>query len=160
MPRQAQPIKVSVGRQRIHSGIAEKRPSEAGYAANIGMQMRAIRDRLKGVVAGIENATPDALVFALQPIFDKSQVYVPVETMRLKNSGFLETVKTMQGASAAIGYAKGGNPFYAAFVHERIWVQHKTPTRAKFLEAAVNEHISEVGPRYVSFVQGATGLKP
>jgi len=120
--------------------------------------MTVIRQNLLKVVNHIDNITPEAIRFALKPIFDESQRLVPVDKGTLKASGFVEVRKTATGASAAIGYARHGKPNYAGFVHERLDLRHAAPTQAKFLETAVNTHIDDFRRRLVLFYQKQTGL--
>lgn len=144
-------INVNVGRQRISRAME---PHEAGYVSNITTQMVNIRTNLKKIVDGIHGATPAAIKHGLQPIFDTSQVLVPVKTGKLKRSGFLEAHQTMRGASGSVGYAKSGNPHYAALVHERTEFYHAPPTQAKFLEEAVKRELSKVEPRIHGYMKG------
>jgi len=148
-------VKINVGRQRVTSVTG---PHEAGYTRSIRQQMRVIQQNLEHVVGGIDNAMPQALKFGLQPIFDLSQELVPVDTAKLKNSGFLEIQKTSTGAAAAIGYGKGGQPFYTGIVHERLDLRHARGKQAKFLEEPVNRLIDTFARRVVLYVQRETGL--
>lgn len=120
--------------------------------------MRNIERRLERALRDVRNATPDALLHALKPVFDTSQQLVPVKTGRLKESGFMEAERTSQGARATIGYAADGDPFYATIVHERLDVQHASPTQAKFLEEAFNRHEDKIAPRVASFLREKVGL--
>ncbi len=149
------PLRINVGRQRVTKVTS---PSEGNYTRLIRVQMRAIRDNLLKVVEGIEGVTPAALIFGLQPIFDESQILVPVATGRLKRSGFLQAERSSTGSVAAVGYGKGGNPFYAGRVHERLDFRHKPPTQAKYLEEAVNRRISVLPERVVAFIKSTTGI--
>lgn len=150
-------LRLSVGRIRKTVAI---QPSEGGYISSIRNQMNLIKGNLLKVVNHIENVTPSALRFGLQPIFDESQRLVPVDTGDLKASGFIEVRTTGSGVtSAAIGYGRFGKPFYAGFVHERLDLRHASPTQAKFLEAAVNTKINTFKRRVALFYQKQTGLK-
>lgn len=145
-----------VGRRRIDAFVS---PSEAGYTRAVRSSMRQVVENFKRIVAGIENASPDALAHAVAPIFEESQRLVPVDTGALRNSGFVESGFARGGeAFVVVGYAKAGRPSYAALVHERVDVHHKSPTQAKFLEEAMNRGLDQILSRYVSFVRGATGL--
>lgn len=106
--------------------------------------MELAERRLARIIKKIEGATPEALLYALEPMFDKSWMYTPVATGALKLSGELEAEQTRWGATAVIRYGADGDPKYTIFVHEMVEYQHAPPTRAKFLEAAMNEHIDEV----------------
>ena len=150
-------LRLNVGRVRRTVAI---QPSEGGYIVSIRKQMKQIRDNLLKVVNHIDNVTPDALRFGLQPIFEESQRLVPVDTGALKRSGFIEVRTTSSGVhSAGIGYGRYGKPFYAGFVHEILEFRHAPPTQAKFLEAAVNAKLSTFKRRVALFYQKQTGLK-
>ncbi len=151
----AQPLKLTVGRERVTSAAL---PSEAGYIRSIRQQMVLIRKNMLKVVDYVNVITPEAIEFALKPIFEESQRLVPVDSGKLKASGFVETRRTSTGTVAAIGYARFGKPGYAAFVHERLDVFHRAPTQAKFLETAVVTRIDDFRRRIVFFYQRNTGV--
>ncbi len=151
----AGPLQLNVGRTRITRALS---PAEGNYVEAIREQTAVVMQNLKKVIAHIENVTPEAIRYGLQPIFDKSQVYVPVDTGDLKRSGFIETRKTASGTVAAIGYGRYGRPTYAGIVHERLDMPHAPPTRALFLKAAVDEHIGDFQRRVVLFLKKNTGV--
>lgn len=130
----------------------------ASATARVGQQMESIRKNLLSVIRKIENATVPALIHGMQPIFDESQVLVPVKTGELKRSGFLVAERRGGGVSAAIGYAKKGNPMYAIIQHERLDFSHTAPTQAKYLEEAVNRHLDKIQPRVAAFIRKEVGL--
>lgn len=146
------PIRFSVGRRRIDSGVSSL---EAGYTRAIRAQMEAIERRVAAAIMDLNQLTPEALEFGLQPVFDLSQVLVPVDTGKLKASGFIESRQTARGASAVVGYARGGNPFYAVRVHEILHFRHDPPTQAKFLEEAANRLQGEVATRVADFLRSS-----
>lgn len=148
-------LQLNVGRQRITRVLS---PAEGNYVEAIKEQVNVVKENLRKVIAHIENVTPEAIRYGLQPIFDKSQEYVPVDKGPLKRSGFIETRKTASGTAAAIGYGRYGRPTYAGIVHERMDFRHAPPTRAKFLEAAVNEHIGDFQRRVALYLTKATGI--
>ncbi len=150
------PLGFNVGRVRVTSAAL---PSEAGYIRSIREQMKVIIQNVQRVISRIENVTPEALVFGVQPIFDRSQELVPIDTGVLKDSGFIETRPTAAGVGVFVGYARFGKPFYAGFVHERLDVRHAAGKQAKFLEAAVNEKIGTFERRVALFMSRQTGLK-
>ena len=151
----ANPLGFNVGRVRVTSAA---KPSEAGYIRSIREQMNTIIGNVQKVINRIERVTPEALVFGVQPIFDRSQELVPVDTGRLKASGFIETRPTAAGVGVFVGYARFGIPFYAGFVHERLDLRHAAGKQAKFLEAAVNEKIGDFERRVALFISRQTGL--
>jgi len=143
-----QTLSFTVGRVRVTSA---SHPSEAGYIRSMRLQMEQIEKIIMGAIANIEGATPGAIRYALQPIYDRSQELVPVKTGKLKRSGFLEvqTESRSGRVRAAVGYGKHGRPLYAAFVHEMVHIPHAKGTQAKFLETAVNEKIGVFKRRLV-----------
>lgn len=151
----ATPLQLNVGRQRITSVVS---PAEAGYVRAIRTQMANIMANMQKIVDHVENVSAEALVYGLKPIFDESQRIVPVDTGRLKRSGFVETRRTARGTAAAIGYGRYGRPTYAAFVHERLDLRHASPTSAKFLELAVARKLDDFRRRVVFFYQKSTGI--
>jgi hypothetical protein len=153
----AEPLKLNVGRERVTSAAL---PSEVGYIQSIRKQMALLRKNLLTVVDYVDAITPEAIEFGLKPIFEESQRLVPVDTGKLKVSGFVETRKTSTGAVAAIGYGRFGKPGYAAFVHERLDIAHRAPTQAKFLEVAVVTRIDDFRRRVALFYQRNTGATP
>ena len=139
----------SVGSGRIAPGTKYA----GGATRNVRAQMKQLNQELTRIINSIDGVTPAAIEYGLQPIFDKSQLYVPVDTGDLQLSGFLRAEKTSSGARGIIGYAAKGKPFYAAIVHERLDVQHKSPTRAKYLQEAVQEELHQVRPRIIEYLQ-------
>ncbi len=148
---------LQVGRQRVTVATL---PSEAGYVRSIRAQMDAIRQNMLKVIEAVQGATPEAIRFGLQPIFEESQRLVPVDTGRLKRSGYVQvrTESRSGRVRAEIGYGLAGKPRYAGFVHEMVHIRHAAPTQAKFLEAAVNSKLGDFGRRVVLHMQRQTGL--
>ncbi len=151
----ASPLGFSVGRVRVTSAA---HPSEAGYIRSIRGQMAGIVENLKKTIDRIEKVTPEALKFGVQPIFDRSQELVPVDTGDLMTSGFIETRPTAQGVGVFVGYGRYGKPNYAGFVHERLDLRHAKGKQAKFLEAAVNEKSGDFARRVALYIRRETGM--
>ena len=150
------PVGVSIGRVRRTRVVS---PSEAGYITSMNRQAQALTDKILQVAQNVGDATPDAILFALQPIYERSQELVPVRTGKLKSSGFLTIITTTaNNVKAAIGYARYGQPHYAAFVHEMVHIPHAKGTQAKFLEAAVNEKIFQFERRLTNYLRNAGGF--
>lgn len=148
-------VRFPVGRVRIDRFVSS---AEAGATRDARASMDRVAKNLKRVIAAIENASPAGLAYALEPIYETSQELVPVDTGKLKRSGYIDARKTGRGIVAEVGYGKGGNPHYTAFVHERLDIYHKPPTQAKFLEEAVNQHQHEVLDRYAQFMKRGLGF--
>lgn len=130
-------IRGIIGKQQLRGTL---NPWEQAYTRSIRKQMEQIETKLSKVVNYLEgDAAEIAIRAALEPIFAKSQVYVPVDTGELKASGYLEIGRFRGRPRGVVGYAPGGDPEYAVIVHEDLEAQHDPPTRAKFLEAAFKE---------------------
>lgn len=131
-----------------------------GHAYNAG-DLRRQLDQLNKNFVDFANhmrvQSANILEEALRPAFDLSQVYVPQDTGRLKDSGYLETEVTPNGARASLGYAPGGNPYYALYVHE-IPTLHREPTRWKYLQSAIEETQGQVQETLRLLVQEASGV--
>jgi len=151
-------IGASTGRIRAAAPAGSLDPSSANYTRAMKAQMDQIAARLEKTIKSIKNVTPKAIEAGLKPIYDLSQQYVPVDTGRLKRSGFIETRQTSTGSRGWIGYAKGGHPSYAAWVHEMMHIPHAKGKSAKFLERAVNERIHVVKPTIVNYIKEKAGL--
>lgn len=139
-------IRARVGRQAIRSGLD---PSSAQYTRQIREQVKEIEDALSEFADAVEEQSPEIVENALRPTFEKSQKYTPVSSGKLRRSGFLEVSTSGKKTTATIGYGKGGRPNYTVFVHERTDLKHKEPTRAKFLQAALEEDFHQIQKRLV-----------
>ena len=147
-------LRARVGAARISTNME---PSQAGYTRAIRAQMEQIERNLTEVIKQITEETPEILLEALEPTFRKSQLYVPVNTGDLKRSGYLEVKKSASGATVEIGYGKGGHPNYAVYVHELTGYYHKPPTRAKFLQAAIEEDMDAIRDRLETAYRNMVG---
>lgn len=135
------PVKLVLGKTNVRtSGY----PSEAGFVRQVNAGMQEITKNLLYCLDQFEGATPEIMYDALKPTFDKTQVRVPYKSGELKASGYLEIVGWRGTPQVQMGYAKGGHPDYAAYVHEMVEIPHTAPTSAKFVEAPVNEDIGNI----------------
>lgn len=113
--------------------------------------MKKIQDRI------VRPIPEDALLYGVQPIFDRSQEYVPVRTGELKRSGKIEIVTGSRGQKTVeISYGDP-EPFYAIYQHE-IPFRHDRPpnpplARWKYLESAVNELKDDVVDRILDYME-------
>jgi hypothetical protein len=132
--------------------IGEGRPLHASDTAGIVRRYREFVSRVLAV-------GPQATKIALMPTFAKSQVYCPKKTGSLVFSGYLEVVGRMAYALGGVspvvemGYGKGNNPFYTMIVHESMEYYHKPPTRAKWLEVALQEDKNRIVPRIAGLLR-------
>lgn len=120
---------------------------------------KALRDAAKGGFSEIIDALaefcsemendiiPDVMYDALEPTFELSQKYVPVDTGELKDSGYLDITKRGKNPVVEIGYGRDGAP-YAVYVHEMPHY-HKPPTRFKYLQGALDEDYNQILNRIV-----------
>lgn len=153
-------VKSTGSRVRLNVGTVGQRkipryPSEPGYVAAVRQAMNEVTTKVESIINQFENATPEILIAALQPTYDKSQIYCPIKTGVLRDSGYLEVVTRGKKPRVELGYAKAGNPDYAIYVHEMIGIPHEPPTQAKFLQKAVEEDMSvlfyRIGENYAQF---------
>ena len=149
------PFRLSVGRKRVTSAVV---PGEAGYIRSINAQLTQLQRNLAKFVEHIEGQTPEILVEALRPTFEKSKRYTPKDTGRLVQSGYLEVRDRAQGPVVEMGYGRGGDPPYTVFVHERLDLKHKSPTRAKFLQEALQEDAGKIQENLQKLTAKAAGL--
>lgn len=137
-------VRLRVGKIRT---TAPKYPSEAGFVSSINAQLKDLANALQEVFDQFESASPEVMLAAVMPTFEKSQIYCPIDTGVLRESGYAEVTGTGKSPRVEVGYAKGGNPFYAVFVHEMTTVFHKPPTRSKWLQAALTEDLPSIETR-------------
>ena len=134
-----QRIKVRVGATRFSKANPVMYPSQARYAEAINAQMASVTKELNSIIDQFEDMTPEIMLEALEPTFEKSKRYCPKDTEELVASAYLEITEFRGKPRVEMGYAKHGHPFYAAYVHEIPTYEHDPPTRYKFLEAALKE---------------------
>lgn len=133
--------------------------SETEYVRLANQAMKSIMADLQYIIDETEGTTPEIMKEALEPTLELSAKYCPKDTGALVNSRYLEVTSFRGKPTVEMGYAKGGKPSYAAYVHEMVQIPHKAPTQAKFLERAVNEDIGNVIDRVVQGYQQLLGLK-
>lgn len=143
-------LKAPVGLRRIP---VTTRSSQAAATRATRAQMKGVLKNLEDAVQQIKKLTPQALRAGLEVIYDQSQIYVPRATGRLAASGEMEVSKFGDRIIGTISYGKGGNPQYAVFVHEMIEVYHEPPTRAKFLQTAIDERTPDAIEKIVEFLK-------
>src|SRR5262245_48843185 len=106
----------------------------------------------------MEVQSPEVLLEALEPAYDLSQTYCPVDTGAMKDSGYLQITQRGQYPTVEIGYGKGGVPPYTEAVHENMEWRHKNPTRSKWLQTALAEEASDIQDRIVRGYKKDGGL--
>lgn len=146
--RAFKPIKIRMGSRSAHKY----------NAADLNRQLNRLVQNFQGLAAHMGDQSPEILREALEPTFEKSKVYCPKDTLKLVNSGYLEVQQTSSGAQAALGYARGGSPFYAVYVHE-IPRYHKEPTKWKWLQFALQEDEPVIEELLIRGVQRASNVR-
>lgn len=110
----------------------------ASYNRQMIEGMRKIESTLLDIFNQFEDITPEVMIEALEPTFQKTQERVPVKTGKLKRSGYLKATGTGKTPRVEMGYGYGGLPPYASIVHE-IPYAHTPPTSWKYLQGPILE---------------------
>lgn len=142
-------------RARIGKGAARG----SGVFGSASADVQNISREFNSFVNHVRDMGPDILHAALTPTFEKSQVYCPVDTGDLVNSGYLEVIGRGRNPTVAMGYGRGGYPSYAPIVHEDTTMSHKSPTRAKWMEAALQEDYNQIINRVNALTAFAGGFR-
>lgn len=128
------------GRVREGSFTFHRRQSASSAKTN----MQDVVRRYSEMITGMQSVTGDILQEILEPVLHKAMIYCPVRTGDLRGSGrIVVEVSSKHRASATILFGNSGVK-YAALVHERTQVFHAPPTRAKFLQSALEEELGGV----------------
>src|SRR5436190_2080674 len=155
-------IFVSVGR-RTGGGPGGVRSHVGDYLEEMRESIKEVTDNLLAVLQGFIDESPKVMLEAMKPTFLISQRLCPIKTGKLRASGYLEITGFRGNARVEIGYAKGGNPWYAPIVHENLEAFHEPPTQAKFLEDAINQDeqniLARIAEGYEKRVLRGRGLK-
>lgn len=130
-----------VGRKTIRSSVNE---GTANYTREAKAGMQQVLQNYKKLVQHLEDMSPDVLLGALEPAFELSKEYCPKDTGALVESGYLQVTRLRGVPTVEIGYGLGGDPEYAAAVHENLEWRHKSPTRAKWLQVALEEEAPHI----------------
>lgn len=150
-----QPFKATVGRSRLTKSVGA---SEAAFTTSVKEQMQGIIDEYNSFIDYVDGVTPDIILEALKPTGELAQEYCPFRTGILRSSYYLEKQQRKGFSEVEIGFAKGGFPDYAVFVHENLEAKHEEPTRAKFLQSALEEDWPNVYDRIIQGIKEATGV--
>lgn len=112
-----------------------------GATLSARQAMADIISQYEALTKRLHAATPEILLNAMTPAFNKSQLYCPVKTRTLLESGKLEVETSEAGRTTASITYGSSVAWYAALVHELVYLNHKEPTRAKFLQSALEEEL-------------------
>lgn len=151
-------LRVNIGLQR--QSATPMYPSEPRYVSQMNAAARRMSDTLLNILAQFEEASEDIMLEALEPTMEKAKRYTPVDTGNLKASAYLEVAPFRGKPRVELGFARGGSPKYAMYVHE-IPYTHSPPTSWKFLERALKEDINNIymrlGAGYREFIGNKAG---
>lgn len=150
-------VKAFVGRRLFRGPMAGYYDQD--HAANLQASLADVLGNLKKWISHVKGQTPQIVKEALEPTLELAEYYCPKDTEALVNSSYL-VARTFRGnAQAEIGFAKGGDPDYAIYVHERTDLEHQSPTRSKFLQHAVEEDFDLIGERVAELAAVAGGTR-
>lgn len=153
-PSRRRPVRFRPGVKRLtQKFLTTQHPATIGATQDLRKQFEVIERKLALVLNTIEEATPEALDFALDPVFLQASEWVPIDKGPLSESLYLETQQTAAGAFAEIGFGTGESASYAVIVHEDLSLTHASPTKAKFLEHAIDKHERDILPRLHDFLR-------
>jgi hypothetical protein len=142
---------------KIRSSSRNAYPSEAAYVQQIREQLRDFEQIINKVLKQLVDEAAPIMLDALQPTKEKAEYYCPKKTGALVESSYLEITSFRGNPRVELGFAKGGEPPYAVYVHEMVEYHHAPPTRSKFLQAAVYEDLDNIFNRiaesYKSFME-------
>jgi hypothetical protein len=148
------PVAINVGRRSNLNTVSIPQRKLEG---NLKQQFDQVVANFKWYVDQIDAVLPEVLLESLRPTFELSQEYCPVDTGELKSSGYLQITDFRGKARVEMGYAYGGQPSYAIYVHEMPYY-HEPPTRSKWLEAAIDEDWAGFTVRLVQNMKLASGV--
>lgn len=146
-------LSASVGRRSTSSGSVHKSASNSARAGFAG-----ILKNYRTLISHLHDVSAQVIYEALEPTFLKSQEYCPTDTGALKDSGYLIVTDFRNIPTVEMGYGKGGEPDYAVTVHENMEWRHKAPTRAKWLQVALEEDTNDIPKRIVAGYKQAGGF--
>lgn len=124
---------------RVRTGSVAFHRKNATLSAR--SSMAEITQRYSNIVKRLKQVTPEAIRHALTPAYELSQMYVPVDTGNLRATGLIRVTEEGNTIVGNINYGGPDAP-YAAIVHERMDLRHTPPTRAKYLQSAMEEEYS------------------
>jgi hypothetical protein len=140
-----QVLRLDVGKIRATGNVY---PWEPGYIQSVRAQLDDLQSIIHSTFEQFEERAPEIVYNAMEPTFLKARdVYCPTKTGTLRASGYLEIQRFRGQPRVEMGFARGGTPEYAILVHENLNMQHAPPTRAKFLETAIDEDLVDINSR-------------
>lgn len=147
-------IQSVVGQADLGRSFSGQNTTQQFYGKSFSRDTRESMSRILSnyaqLIRNVRNVLPDVLEEALRSTFNKSLMYCPVDTGLLVKSGRLISGRGSNGrAFARISYGNEGAIHYASIVHERTDLHHDAPTRAKYLQSAMEEDLGEFKSRLI-----------
>lgn len=99
--------------------------------------LKRVEDKLNQMIADVDDIAEDALGEIASNIYARSQMMVPVDTGRLKNSGEIVRISGLHWAVQYQAFDSETGYEYAPIQHEHLGFAH-TVGNAKYLELAVD----------------------
>lgn len=122
--------------------------------------MARVERQISKIIDSVEGLTPTILVTAMIPIYEQALAWCPEDTGELRESARLDVDEAIRGGGrlrASISYGNA-QAWYAPLVHERTWIHHDPPTRAKWLQEAMEQGVGDLKASLPELVRQAAGL--
>lgn len=126
--------KITIGKSNLR--VVGTTADELGRNAQVAFS--EITDNFKWYVDQLEGYLPQDLASALEPTKELAEYYCPKDTGALVESSYLAVEKYRGGCRVEFGFARGGIPDYAIYVHEMPF-RHESPTCDKYMQRAIDE---------------------
>lgn len=141
MARKSPSFQANVGYVRLPSNVSEGSRAyfNKAYTKSARESMEGIIRKIDGIFARAKAQLPEVMEAVLEPTLGLSMVYCPVKTGKLLATAEIRSEVKGTKVRTSINYGGGNAVPYAAMVHERTDLNHASPTRAKFLQAALEE---------------------
>ncbi len=138
------------------------RPRRGVSRVQANKSLTDLNTNLNALAANVSKEAVPVLFAGIIETFNRARyIYAPKQFGGLRESAYLEPIKTARGATIEMGFGKsvnGGSVDYAAVVHERLDTFHKPPTRAKYLEFALLQGLPKIREALAKGVQLSLGL--
>lgn len=150
-------IKLVIGHERLPRGAGA---TQKAFTQSTRRSLKSVVDNFRSAINQLEDNSVANVHRAIMPTFGLSQVYCPIKTGKLLDSGKVEVhYAKKHRIRAKISYGGNGSVPYAAIVHEDVTKYHEPPTRSKFLQAAIEETYKEVWETFTQYTKQLIGGK-
>ena len=156
MVKRFQPVRGRVG--RTGAAVSPRGGIHHGYEQAVRRQLDEVLEEYRRWAKHMNEESVEVLREALEPTLVKARdIYCPVKDGDLRDSAYLEARQFRGNSVVEIGFGKGGRPHYAAMQHERLDFYHEPPTRAKFLQVALEEDGPDIEAAIIKGLKTASG---